>query len=274
MGTILFIIIFCGVFCTPTSTAKRHALIWLHGLGGNQHVDMQKLYRTVQHLAESVEIATPAAPTQRHSLYSQFGLGHISVPSWFDFTLMPADAVVSPTPGAVPQEVAAASRRVDSIIEEFIGQGIPSENIVVAGMSQGGALALYHSVHSKHKVGGYIPIVTWMPNLLADPPTDYSPVNRNTPILQLNGGADHIVPASAGLSTREVMRKVFTKYTYETVPLTTHTTTHLVTLKRQKRWLQDNNLLEFRRSELGGIIGAVGRIFHDGISRLLSHHVR
>ena len=198
-------------------------------------------------MADSVEIVVPMAPSRSHPLLIPFNIAGIEVPSWFDFNQMPATSVLSPVPAEDPEELEAAFQRVESIVEDLINQCIPSENIVITGASQGGVLTLYHALHSRYKMGGYIPIVTWMPNLVADPPTAYNPVNRDTPILQLNGWADFIVPhIPAGMRTRDAMSQIFSRYEYDLVPFGSHATTLPISLVQQIRWLKENNLLEFR----------------------------
>ena len=57
--------------------------------------------------------------------------------------------------------------------------------------------------------------VTWYPNLRSDPPSDYSPVNRHTPILHLNGEEDQIVTEYAGKRTANELKTVFPRYTLD-----------------------------------------------------------
>jgi len=241
-------------------SGKRHALIWLHGLGGNFGLPVETLFRVRGRIADSVEIVVPKAPKVTNPLLGPFQ-GPEGV-SWFSFNLMPAISVISPIPGENPEELEAAFQQIESIVDDLVAQCIPSENIVVSGASQGGVLTLYHALHSRHKMGGYIPLVTWMPNLVADPPTDYDPINRDTPIFQLNGGLDLIVPhIPAGMRTRDAMSQIFSNYNYEIVPMGAHGSTMPLSLNKQIRFLKDNNLLEFK-SILGGFgdLGGLGNV--------------
>ena len=100
-------------------------------------------------------------------------------------------------------------------------EGIPSENIVLAGASQGGAIALYTAMHTQYKLGGFIPIITWLPRLQYE---DRNPINKDTPIFHVNGNQDIIVPEVCGQATATAMKPVFTKYEQKNV-LGTHLTT-------------------------------------------------
>ena len=70
---------------------------------------------------------------------------------------------------------------------------------------QGGVMTIWTAFHSKYKLGGFMPIVTWAPlRKIYDYPK--SPVNRDTPILYLNGLFDPIVtPVIAVKKTKEVV---------------------------------------------------------------------
>jgi len=170
--------------------------------------------------------------------------------SWFNFWMMPAASVLSSIPGESKDELDAALLLVEDEIRDLIAEGVPSRNIVVSGLSQGGALTLYTAIHTKYKLGGFIPIVTWLPLLKVEPLTSLpTPANRDTPILHMNGMADPIV-WPAGTKTAEAMEEVFTDYTFKPIPQTTHATTapNQLTMPILKRWLEENTNLKFKRS--------------------------
>ena len=202
--------------------ADRHGLIILHGLGGDGPGLglLCESIRSMLDLGDSVRVFCPTAGEHPHSLLDRFReyiplLPFGSVPSWFDFKKMPEDAVQSSRESSKWQELESAGSFVDGEIEYMINElGIPSENIVVCGASQGGALTLYEAVHTKYKLGGFMGFVTWYPNLRWDPPTEYNPVNRHTPILHLNGEEDPII-GYAGDTSAAVLRRVFSSYTLD-----------------------------------------------------------
>ena len=51
----------------------------------------------------------------------------------------------------------------EEIEDLIINHYVPSENIVVAGASQGGVLTIWCALYCKRKLGGFLPIVTWLP---------------------------------------------------------------------------------------------------------------
>ena len=169
------------------------------------------------------------------------------VRSWFNFWLMPGISVVSPTSGESKEGLDAAMRRVESIIQELNQQGVASENIVLSGMSQGGALTLYTAVNTRYKLGGFAGIVTWMPLLKSEPSSGWQPVNKHTPILLMNGLLDLIVPVfPAGRRTSQALESVFSQFTYKKVPGTHTTSVNPLTIPLLHRWLKNNTPLSFK----------------------------
>merc|ERR1712130_129911 len=177
--------------------------------------------------------------------------------SWFNFWLMPGASVLSPIAGESKSDLEEALVTIEGVIEELMDEGIPSENIVLSGASQGGVLTIYTALHSKHKLGGFMPIVTWFPLLKVEPPSELpTPVNVNTPILHLNGLSDPIVPLiPAGSRSKAAMEEVFSNYEMKN-RIGTHTTTmgpqNILTVRR---WLRKNTNINF--STLKNLVGNI-----------------
>ena len=174
--------------------------------------------------------------------------------SWFNFWMMPEMSVLSPIAGESKEDLEAALVLVENEIKDLIAQGVPSKNIVVSGLSQGGALALYTAIHTKYKLGGFVPIVTWLPLRKVEPITTLpDPVNKDTPIFHMNGMMDPIVKhIPAGKKTEKEMKKVFTRYTYKPIVGATHSTTvNPVTIPVLRKWLKENTNLKFKNCLLG-----------------------
>merc|ERR550539_75994 len=98
-------------------------------------------------------------------------------------------------------------------------QGIPSEKVVLAGLSQGGALTFYTALNTRYKLGGVIGIVTWLPKMQEEPPADKrNVVNRNTPLLHINGRDDTNIELWRGEDTRRALSQAIPDYTWVTYP--------------------------------------------------------
>ena len=65
--------------------------------------------------------------------------------------------------GEDTEGIQRAAASVQSLIEDEIKGGIPSNRIVIGGFSQGGALSLYSSLVTKHTLGGVAALSCWLP---------------------------------------------------------------------------------------------------------------
>ena len=191
---------------------RKAGLIILHGLGVSMGPDLLceafARSRFGLGLSENTIVRCPAAARKPVGVIpATFVPGLNFARSWFDFFMMPALSVMSSTGGENKDDLDAALEIVEDEIRVLVDEDVPSRNIVIAGLSQGGALTLYTAIHTKYVLGGFVPIVTWLPLLRAEPPDSLSfwPVNRHTPILHMNGALDTIVTLLAGRATEEAM---------------------------------------------------------------------
>ena len=234
---------------------EKSAVIYLHGLGDGKSDTRCNIFKSwaMELSSERNYFICPKAPITPHALLPSTwpGIDH-SVHSWFNFWMMPSVSVLSPWAGESKEQLDTAFGWVEKLIEILINNAqVKSENIVVAGSSQGGALTIWTALHTKYKLGGFIPMVTWLPLRNTYPITDIQPrpVNWNTPFLHINGLADLIVPYyPAGMKTEEEMKKVFPNYVFKN-EFGTHTTTfsrfNIFTIRKIRNWAKKNTNLKF-----------------------------
>ena len=228
------------------STKYKSGLIFLHGLGGRTELKDLLKYISGPALGLSMsknKIVTPKAPRTSVAIFPPSFIpgGLTKIRSWFNFWLKPAASVISPVAGESKSGLKVAMKWVEEEIEKMIAEGIPSENIVLTGLSQGGALTLYTALHTKYKIGGFIPIVAWQPLLKIEPPTSLPiPTNKDTPIFHLNGKLDPIVPLICGWKTSKAFKQVFTQYNLKMVVGTHTTSINRLTIPKIYCWLKNN----------------------------------
>ena len=235
---------------------KTSGIIFLHGLGiklGDGRLVMcnQLSGEQLGLSSRRNKIVCPKAPKRVAKIIRTIIplLGGTVLPeldivrSWFDFSQLPRYLVQETDSRSESKpELEEALGWVEEEIEKMIQEGIPSENIVLSGMSQGGALTLYTALHTRYKIGGFLAMVTWLPLLGFEPPASLpTPINKDTPIFHVNGNQDIIVPEECGLATATAMEPVFTKYEQKNVR-----GTHLTTLGLPSNsikiycWLKNN----------------------------------
>lgn len=173
--------------------AARHSIIWLHGLGADGH-DFEPV---IPELALPVELAMrfifPHAPVRPVTLNNGYAMR-----AWFDLTSLDRN-------GPLDREgVLEAMDAVDALIAREIERGVQAENIVLAGFSQGGALALSAALRGKHRLAGILGLSTFLmsPDAMAVP---FSDANRSTPLFLAHGRQDPVVPLALGIATRDYL---------------------------------------------------------------------
>lgn len=165
-------------------TDAQYTVIWLHGLGadGNDFVPMKaqlNLPATLQ-----VRFIFPHAPSRRVTMNQGFVM-----PAWFDIVSLQPDGEV---------DVAGfqqAQHWLDSLIQQEVDRGVSTENIVLAGFSQGGAVALYTALQYSHRLAGVMALSTFLPPQ-ASLNIDINQVNADLAIFMAHGEQDPLIPFS------------------------------------------------------------------------------
>lgn len=164
-------------------TPANAAIIWLHGLGASSDdfVPMAK------HLKLSPDIAMhyvfPDAPLRSVSLN-----GGAKMPAWYDLEIHGVERKAN------LDDLAQSRDQVLAKIDELVALGIRSERIIVAGFSQGGAVAYEVLFHCKQPLAGVMPMSTY----IADDTQAVKCLYKQTPIWISHGNQDDVVPMSLG----------------------------------------------------------------------------
>lgn len=173
----------------PTRPADA-AVIWLHGLGadGNDFVPIVPELRLPA--VHGVRFVFPHAPSIPVTLNGGFVM-----PAWYDIKSLDAR-------GQDEAGIRRSDGEVRKLIARELERGIASERIVVAGFSQGGAIALFSGLRYERPLAGILALSTYLvaPDALSE---EISEANRQVPILQAHGTLDPMVPYDKGLATRQ-----------------------------------------------------------------------
>lgn len=173
-----------------------HAIIWLHGLGAtaDDFVPVIPHLRLAQ--LPAVRFIFPQAPERPITVN-----GGYVMPGWYD--IKGSDiSDKEDLPG-----ITESQQTLEALIDGQIARGIASENIIIAGFSQGGAVAYYTALRLKHKIAGVLALSTYLPfpqNAL----NEHTSVNVNTPVMAMHGLSDGIVMPGLGKSSADLMAKL------------------------------------------------------------------
>src|SRR5690606_34016257 len=90
--------------------------------------------------------------------------------------------------------------------------------IVLAGFSQGGAIALQAALRNQQRLAGVMALSTYLP-LAASLPTEASAANRDVPILMCHGVQDPVVPAKMGEASRDALQMLGYSIEWRSYPM-------------------------------------------------------
>lgn len=186
----------------PNPTA---AVIWLHGLGASGH-DFEPV---VPELGlpdnAAVRFIFPHAPNMPVTIN-----GGMTMPAWYDIKAMDIDRVVD------TDQLMASSDAVAKLVDREIERGVKSQNIVIAGFSQGGAVAYELGLSYPKRLAGIIALSTYFATAKT---VKRSEANRDIPIRIYHGTFDPMVPEALGRQSVEKLQDMGFEPTYETYPM-------------------------------------------------------
>ncbi len=176
-----------------TGTDPKGTIIWMHGLGA----DCWDFVSIVKELGLPADLPLrfifPQAPSRSITINN----GQV-MPGWYDISM--AELQRKPDEAGVRQSQAA----IDELIAREIGRGIAADKIILAGFSQGGAIALQTGLRYRDALGGIMALSTYltMEDSLA---AEATIANANIPILMAHGTQDQVIPLSLAQSSRAKM---------------------------------------------------------------------
>jgi len=172
------------------------AVIWLHGLGADGFDFVPFVPELSLPSTLPVRFIFPHAAVRPVSINNGYAMR-----AWYDIKVLSSHALAERRTEDVAG-IRESGDQVQSLIAGQIAAGIPPRGIVVAGFSQGGAIALHAALRYPERLAGVIALSTYLPlrEMLA---AEAAAANRDVPILMCHGNADSIVPLSLGERSRD-----------------------------------------------------------------------
>jgi phospholipase/carboxylesterase len=188
-----------------TGPEPELGVIWLHGLGADGH-DFEPLVPELG-LRFPVRFVFPHAPVRPVTIN-----GGMAMRAWYDILGFGADA--REDAAGVRASAAALSRLIDREVE----RGIPAERVVLAGFSQGGAVALHTALREPRALGGVVALSTYLP-LAATLAQERSAANAAVPILMAHGTDDPLLPLALAEASRRALEALGYAVDWQTYPM-------------------------------------------------------
>ncbi|WP_372998236.1 alpha/beta hydrolase [Marinobacter sp.] len=181
------------------------AVIWLHGLGASGH-DFEPVVPELGLPAEAaVRFIFPHAPNLPVTIN-----GGMSMPAWYDIKAMDIDRVVD------TEQLRESADAVAKLVEREIEKGVPANRIIIAGFSQGGAVAYELGLSYPERLGGILALSTYFATAET---VQCSEANADVPISVYHGTFDPMVPEALGVRSVETLRDMGYDPAYHTFPM-------------------------------------------------------
>ena len=176
-----------------TGATPKGTIIWMHGLGADcwDFVSIVKELGLPEDLP--LRFIFPQAPSRPITINN----GQV-MPGWYDISM--AELQRKPDEAGVRQSQAF----IEQLIAREVERGIASDKIILAGFSQGGAIALQTGLRYRDALGGIMALSTYL-TLEDSFAAEATIANANIPILMAHGTQDPLIPLSLAMSSRAKM---------------------------------------------------------------------
>jgi len=174
-----------------TGSEPSASVIWLHGLGADGH-DFEPIVPELR-LPDTLPLrfVFPHAPVRPVTLN-----GGMAMRAWYDIISLDRNGPVDAA------GINESSALLESLIAREEQRGIDPGRIVLAGFSQGGAIAINTVLRSGRKLAGLMALSTW----LALPETlQADSVDASTPVFMAHGRFDPMIPMQYGRSAADAL---------------------------------------------------------------------
>ena len=176
-----------------TAPGPAASVIWMHGLGadGNDFVPIVPELRLPPGLA--LRFVFPHAPVRAVTINNGMRMR-----AWYDIAAADLNNRADVT------GVKQSRDQIEALIAREKTRGVAPSRIVLAGFSQGGAIALYAGLRHAERLAGILALSTYL--VQQDKlPIEAAPANRDLPIFMAHGSADPIVRFEWGLASRRAL---------------------------------------------------------------------
>ena len=187
-----------------TSQPIQQSVIWLHGLGADGH-DFVPIVPELN--IPNTRFIFPHAPHQPITMNNGYEMR-----AWYDLyglTLQTKQDEAG---------MRAMQQEIELLIEAEQAQGIPADKIVLAGFSQGGAMAFFTGLRYPKKLAGILALSTYvsLKEKLAD---EAHQANKDTPIFMAHGSFDSIITLDTCLVSRRLLEDLDYRVEWHEYPM-------------------------------------------------------
>ena len=182
-------------------------VIWMHGLGADGW-DFLPIVREMP-LPEDMPIRFIFPHAMERSV--TINNGHV-MRAWYDIAMNDISRL--------PDErgIRESQKQIDELIAREVGRGMPTNRIVLAGFSQGGAIALQAGLRHREPLAGIVAMSTYL-TLEESLAAEGAAANKAVPILMAHGTQDEVVPLRLAEASRSALQAKGYEVEWHTWPM-------------------------------------------------------
>jgi phospholipase/carboxylesterase len=165
------------------------SIVWMHGLGADGNDFVPIVGELGLGTAPAVRFIFPHAPMRPVTINNGYVMR-----AWYDVSFGDLEGK---SRRADEEGVRQSQAQINALVEREEKRGISAANIVLAGFSQGGAIALHTGLRHPRKLAGVMALSTYLP-LAESLPVEASAANKGTPVFMAHGLFDPVVPLMMG----------------------------------------------------------------------------
>jgi phospholipase/carboxylesterase len=196
--------------CVEAGAAAGHAdysVIWLHGLGADGH-DFQPIVPQLG-LDRSLKIRFVFPTANRIPVTLNMGA---VMPAWYDIKEMDLRRRHDES------GIRASADQIETILRQEKNNGVPAERIILAGFSQGGAIALHVGLRHAERLAGIMLLSTYFV-LEETAENERNEANNATPIFQAHGQFDPMVTPDRGEAAPDALTRLGYQVEWHSYPM-------------------------------------------------------
>jgi phospholipase/carboxylesterase len=183
------------------------SVIWLHGLGADGHDFEPIVPELVRRDERPLRFVFPHAPVRAVTLNAGYAMR-----AWYDIIGLDRNSKQD------EQGIRASDSAVRALIRRENERGISTDRIVLAGFSQGGAMAIYSGTRFPEQFAGIMALSCYM--LMAEKfVVERSKANAKTPVFMAHGTFDPVVAVQLGDESRKVLQAAGYPVEWHTYPM-------------------------------------------------------
>jgi phospholipase/carboxylesterase len=187
------------------ATAATASVLWLHGLGADGH-DFEPIVPELRLPRDAaVRFVFPNAPSIPVTIN-----GGMVMPAWYDILAMDIGRKVD------ERHLVQSAVTVAALVDREIERGIDSRRIVIAGFSQGGAVAYQLALSYPQPLAGLLVLSAYFPTARS---ITLHPANREIPVQVCHGSLDPVVPEELGHQAHQTLLAMGYAAGYKTYPI-------------------------------------------------------